>query len=589
MKLLKLLLLLLPSTLANQNRSDVRAGGHFHAAGELLRAIARPTSAFLEDNSIPVTLAASALSWAIEAAEPEALTRHATPRSDTARNVAVSLGDAERVSASRHPDFLGIFLGVAIAGLSSCGIVRGRRRDEIASLFETNVPLRELEEKAARGEPLPRLVVVRGTIEADGRDVAAVSPQIRGLRERVGEISQPKNAWVEIARQAQSNPNLRAIASTIAERTRAAIPDALVRWTAAGTRPPSQSLASERLVLSEILIGRICAKHQRRIEDRKSSKVVIKRPCRNESYNCFHGRRCSEGLHVIDMEGRRADLELPPPDAVRVEGIAEPPPLFLPVDDVWAELTRCLRKESAPGQRHPLTNLPPIRLSDPYTLLSDFIFLDAQSFGDVGTLPGHPEVLSTIAEAFRTQSGPAKFLWEPRGFYDSVKGGGYNDVPAYANPKYRRAEMVSASEFIERAEVAATENTRSTPYCEPSFTRAELEERRNQENCIRYTELAIPRGSPITILARPTITQAGTGEGADCRIRLMTPQQDSDDDRVYKSLADRPCFRILRGHGSENLLRHRDAYCSVKIYYCLTVLGALFAIWAALGYRPSRL
>lgn len=68
----------------------------------------------------------------------------------------------------------------------------------------------------------------------------------------------------------------------------------------------------------------------------------------------------------------------------------------------------------------------------------------------------------------------AKFLWEPRGFYDSVRGGGYDDaralgayrrarprgqfgdsvwqVPAYANAKYRKTEMVTARELLERAQ-----------------------------------------------------------------------------------------------------------------------------------------
>ena len=117
----------------------------------------------------------------------------------------------------------------------------------------------------------------------------------------------------------------------------------------------------------------------------------------------------------------------------------------------------------------------------------------------------------------------AKFLWEPRGFYDSVRGGGYDDawasdirtpagrrlaagsapaqrlsgsafavwhlqwferlqVPAYATGRFRKTEMISARELLDRAQAdigplfdrptpglllqaAGKENTRYTPHC----------------------------------------------------------------------------------------------------------------------------
>lgn len=296
-------------------------------------------------------------------------------------------------------------------------------------------------------------------------------------------------------------------------------------------------------------------------------------------------RREAEGLHLLDLDGTRADLVPPPADAVGLAGIPEPPPLFLPVNDVWTEFTHYLRKDglTGPGGRHQrLDDLPPMRLSDPYTLLSEFIFIDIQSRGDLGDMAENPHVLSDIAEAYRSSSGPAKFLWEPRGFYDSVKGGGYDDVPAYAAARFRRTEMVSAGELTERAQAAARENSRSTPYCEPTFTRAKLEELRNQENCFRYTELAIPRGSPVTVLARPMVAEAGTGEGADCQIRLVPPLTVDEAREAKEPKADRFRFRILKGHTVENLLRHRDL--NVNAYYGLAVVGLAFAGWAAVGY-----
>jgi len=484
-------------------------------------------------------------------------------------------------------DPIGISIGLAAVAFAGYSVYRSKREaNRIISLFEANTQIRELAEKATRGERLPSLVIIRGTISADGRDVATVSPGIVGLKEKVGQIEQPKNAWIEIARQAKRDPQLKGIADAVVERTGVDaddVPDVPEPGDLYARQTATSGDGS--LVLSEILVARICAKHQRRTEEKTTKKVTIKRPCRNESYNCFHGRRVSDGLHLLDLDGTRADLVLPPADAVGLAGIPDPPPLFLPVNDVWTEFTHYLRKDglTGPGGRHQrLDDLPPMRLSDPYTLLSEFIFIDVQSPGDLGGMPGNPAVPGAIAEAYRSSSGPAKFLWEPRGFYDSVKGGGYDDVPAYASARFRRTEMVSAAELTERAKVAARENSRSTPYCEPTFSRAELEQRRDQENCFRYTELAIPRGTPVTVLARPMVAEAGTGEGAECRVRLVSPLGAEEARDAREPKADRFRFRILKGHTVENLLRQRDL--NVNAYYGLALVGLAFAGWAAVGY-----
>ncbi|CAE8720053.1 unnamed protein product, partial [Polarella glacialis] len=468
--------------------------------------------------------------------------------------------------ATRTADPIGISIGSVLAVYGIYSVLRGRREaNRIISLFEANTQIKELSEKAARGEPLPSIVVIRGHIASDGGDIGSVSTRIEGLRDRVGEIEQPKNAWIEIARQAKRDPQLRGIADAVVERTGVDaddIPDVPEPGDPSAARHVDVSRGDGPHVLTEILVARICAKHQRRNEDRKTKRVTIKRPCRNESYNCFHGRRVSEGLHIIGLDGSRADLELPPADAVGLAGISEPPPLFLPVSDIWTEFTHYLRKDGLTGpggKRQKLDDLPPMRLSDPYTLLSEFIFLDVQSPGDLGGFSSNPGVLSAIAEAYRSSQGPAKFLWEPRGFYDSVRGGSYDDLPSYTSTKFRRTEMVGAAELTERAQAAARENSRSSPYCEPSFSRAELEQRRDLENCFRYTELAIPRGTPVTILARPMIAEAGTGEGAECRIRLASP---------------------LSFEASAPL----EAGSTPRFYYILAVLGLALIAWAATGY-----
>lgn len=488
-----------------------------------------------------------------------------------------------------HPDPIGMSAGVLVLCYAIYSVYRYRREaNRIISLFEANTQIKELSESAARGEQLPNIVVIRGHIAADGGDICTVSTGIDGLRERVGEIEQPKNAWIEIARQAKSDPQLRGVADAVVQRTGVDADDVPeVPEPGDPYARQSNNRGEGSLVVAEILVARICAKHQSVRREKTTKRVTIKRPRRNESYNCFHGRRVSERLHLIDLDGNRADIELPPADAVGLAGVSDPPPLFLPVSDVWTEFTHYLRKDGVTGpsgRRQRLDDLPPMRLSDPYTLLSEFIFLDVQSPGDLGGFPGNGSVLEGIGEAFRSGPTPAKFLWEPRGFYDSVRGGGYDDVPSYAT-KYRKTEMVTARELLDRAQVAAKENARHTPHCEPTFTRLELEQRRDEENCFRYTELAIPRGTPVTILARPMVAQAGTGEGVDCNIRLVSPGCDEGPGPFNvdaKNLKDRFRFRILKGHQVENLLRHREL--NPTAYYGLGLVAMAFIGWAASGY-----
>lgn len=480
----------------------------------------------------------------------------------------------------RQPDPFGIFAGLlAVAVATLCVNINRWRENQLISLFHANTTLKELQEKAARGEKLPSVVVLRGTISADGRDVLGVCPEIEGLRHLMGDIEQPRNDWVEIARRTKLRPRLREISDVMRGRTGSSsdAPDATARqnpyFRQASTHPSSW-------VLTELLVARVCGKHQRRLWDKRSKKVTIRRPCRNESYNCFHGRRVSEGLHFVDMNGTRAAIELPPANAVCLHGVVEPPVLFLPAADVWAEFSHGIYTDSLEGQSRRLDDLASTRLSDPAMLLSEFIVVDVQVDVDIGFFEGGPHCLEVIEEAFPAE--PAnKFLWEPRGFYDSVKGGGYNDVPAYANMKYRRAEMVTAKELLKRAEVAARENSSNTPFCEPTFTRAMLHRRRDEENCFRYAELSIPRDSPITILARPMISEAGTGGvGADCCIHLVPPAQEDEDGRRQ---AERFHFRILKGHSIDSLLRPTDL--NLSAHYAMAVGGLLFSTWAALGYR----
>merc|ERR1712151_786226 len=99
---------------------------------------------------------------------------------------------------------------------------------------------------------------------------------------------------------------------------------------------------------------------------------------------------------------------------------------------------------------------------------------------------------------------------------------------------------MGADEFMSMGRMAADENSRNTRICEPTFLRSDLPRRRDDENCIRYTELAIPRGAPVTVLGRPVKNASGD-------LELMPPNsaelgKDPDD-----SDAERFRFRILQG------------------------------------------
>ena len=248
-----------------------------------------------------------------------------------------------------HPDPVGISAGILVFFYAVyCLYKYQREANRIISLFEANTQIKELSEKVARGEPLPSIVVIRGHIGADGSDVCTVSAEINGLRERIGEIEQPKNAWIEIARQAKSDPQLRGVADAVVQRTGVHGDDVSEVPEPGDPRGRNSRKAEGSLVVSEMLVARICAKHQSVRRDKTTKNVTIKRPKRNESYNCFHARRVADRLHIIDMDGNRADIELPPADAVGLAGVSDPPPLFLPVSDVWTEFTHYLRTDAGP-------------------------------------------------------------------------------------------------------------------------------------------------------------------------------------------------------------------------------------------------
>jgi len=298
----------------------------------------------------------------------------------------------------------------------------------------------------------------------------------------------------------------------------------------------------------------------------------VTRGCRKNSYACFYGRKMSDGLHLLDMQGGRLELKLPAANCLPQFSPlhhGEAPSLFLPTANVTEEFFSFLRKEglTVQGKHLDFSNMPPSKITDPDTLLSKFIFLDAQSATELGSFNGNPRSLHGISAAY----GNAPFLWEPRGFYDKEPDSG--GLPSYACD--RESQMVSPEELYQRAERAAQTNSANTPYCEPTYSRSELRGRRNEENCFRVTELAIPRGGDVTILAKPVKTAEG-------KVALVAPNDAEEGADADNPDAQRFRFRILKGHSVETLLKQRAL--NINAYYGFALLGAFLTTWAAADY-----
>lgn len=365
----------------------------------------------------------------------------------------------------------------------------------IQKLYDENTTVQQLQSTADSGASLPGLVIIRGVVSADGGDVKSACPTIDGVKSLVGSIDQPHNRFIEIATLAKSmGPNK--VTDQIAKQTGIKpedIPDVANDYEHAVRKSPTD-LA---IVLSEVLVARLCVSTSK---TEKDGKAKIHRHPRAKSYCCFYSRKVADGLHLLDMQGARIEMKLPSADNLPQHSPmlhGEAPSLFLPTANVMEEFFSFLRKDGlmVQGKKLDLANLPPSELTYPDTLLSKFIFIDTQSTSDTGVFGGSPAALPGIGTAYGGQ-----FLWEPHGFYDSCE-------PEWVENK--QSELVSAQELLNRGRKAAQLNTSNTKYCEPTFSRDELARRRDEENCFRVTELAIPRGSDVTVLARPVKTAQG--------------------------------------------------------------------------------
>jgi len=471
----------------------------------------------------------------------------------------------------------GIALGSAMVTFAGRSIKRTREeKKRIQQLFDDNTSAEQLQRMADAGKPLPSLVIIRGVASADGADVQVVSPKIDGLKSMLGQIDQPANEYIELAQMAKNNPNMKGVTDNIAAQTGirpSDIPDVRDDFTHARR----DFKGDVPLILSEILVARLCpwvSKTEKK-EDDGSKKVTIERKCRKQSYTCFYARRIADGFHILDMQGGR--IELKPPSAELLPQFSpihhgEAPSLFLPTANVQEEFFGMLRKEglTVKGQHIDFSNLPASKITDPDTLLSKFIFVDKQSATEMGGFGENASVLRGIGAAYPA----SKFLWEPRGFYDK-NNASESRLPDYVPLEDQNSKMVGAAELLEKASRAASLNSEKTPYCEPTFSRESLRARRNEESCFRITELAIPRGSDVTILGKPVTNPQG-------KVMLVPPNSAEDGADVDNPDAQRYRFRILKGHTVENLLKQRSV--NILQYYGFAVVGVFLAAWAAADY-----
>merc|ERR1712113_1305388 len=206
------------------------------------------------------------------------------------------------------------------------------------------------------------------------------------------------------------------------------------------------------------------------------------------------------------------------------------------------------------------SHLPAVELSPPVTLLSKFIFIDTQSPNDLGL---DADALCAVARNYKNTWGTPQFLFEPRAFYDTCISDDAG-VPSYAS--YKNTCIVDGREFVGMAKRAARENSKQTPFCEPTFQRENLLTQRDEENCFRYVEEAIGRGAEVTVLARPK----PVFHGNRCRITLVPPT----DGKLQ--------FRILKGYSIDRLLGHRSL--NLAIYYGAAAIGFFFTMWSVAGF-----
>lgn len=441
-------------------------------------------------------------------------------------------------------------------------------------MWDANTTIKGLEQLVANGGDLPSVVIVKGVLGACGSCVETIAQAVPDLAPLVGKIDQPQNELLQLSYLAKKADSGMGYLTKMYERRTGIGSDVVEEVPDDYSHREAQHPSLDSIVIAELLVTRLFGTTHKVYKTDQDGKIVeppevesIRRGQRNARYNVFHHRSVSEGLHVIGSEGREADLVLPPVIQGKMAEMQEPPSLFLSVADAFTEWGRYFNKKGPEKEtQHLNVQVFPegspqvVAIGDPYTHLSLWIFMDQMSAQDDGDWVLGSDTLGAIDKAAKTVADK-RFLWEPRGYYNYD----WWDAPIPDWCSFRESEFVTGTELASRAQVAAKENSANTDHCEPTFSREELPSLRSKECCYRYAELAIPKGEPVTILARPV--KSGGGR----TIALVPPHDAENGEDKDLAEASRYRFRILKGHTFNNLLKQRTL--GINVYYALGIVG----------------
>ena len=135
---------------------------------------------------------------------------------------------------------------------------------------------------------------------------------------------------------------------------------------------------------------------------------------------------------------------------------------------------------------------------------------------------------------------------------------------------YYPTQVLDFPSFFARLPVAKQENSRHQEATKMGYD--EMMRHRDEENCFRFAEIAIPAFSEVVVVAKPEYTPSG-------KIALGPPDP-------KKNVSDAQFeFRILKGHTAANLLLHREA--STATFVGFAVMAVLTVAFGEEAVRDS--
>ena len=436
-----------------------------------------------------------------------------------------------------------IALGTAALAFAQLRLRRIRKeKGLIKQMFAERTSVRSLREAAERGEALPEVAMVRGWLFARGDPVHTLSSEVPTLARHVGEVEQPKNLYVDLAKSVKSG-DAKGLPDDVVEHLEGVDLDAIdaVRTRAAA----KDGDAAQEILISETLVTRNgCEATKKTVKNKNGTRVVIKRKPRQARFNVFHERRVADGLHLVGMAGEKADLRLPEFGMTELAASMSPS-LFLTAPDAMSEF-----RELSPYKF--------INADKPFLHMSKFLHLDRQSDTDDGSFNGAGCALAELGNIC-----PAGWLWDGRGFYD-------NNLSERSWMSYYPTQVLDFPSFFARLPVAKQENSRHQEATKMGYD--EMMRHRDEENCFRFAEIAIPAFSEVVVVAKPEYTPSG-------KIALGPPDP-------KKNVSDAQFeFRILKGHTAANLLLHREA--STATFVGFAVMAVLTVAFGEEAVRDS--